>query len=199
MTILFFDTETTGLPDFRMPPDWEGQPRICQLGAILTDAEGKVKAEMNLIMRPDGYLIPRSASDIHGITHEDAIKYGVSIKGALMLFSRLISKAERVVAHNIGFDQFMIEREAIACEFYPKDFMLAASYCTMENSRAVVRIPPTEKMTAAGFTDFKNPNLQECHKHFFGREFDGAHDAMADVRACRDVYFAIQKQQRAAA
>lgn len=44
MGYLFFDTETTGLPDTRMPPEWEGQPHICQLGAIMTDEQGRVKA-----------------------------------------------------------------------------------------------------------------------------------------------------------
>ena len=36
---------------------------------------------------------------------------------------------------------------------------------------------------------FKWPNLQEAHQHAFGKPFDGAHDAMADLRACKDVYF----------
>ncbi len=39
---------------------------------------------------------------------------------------------------------------------------------------------------------YKWPQLQEAYKHFFNKEFDNAHDALADVTACKDVYFAIQ-------
>ena len=191
MTYLFFDTETTGLPDFRLPPSWEGQPRICQLGAILTDKEGKVKAELNMLVRPDGWTIPQQASDVHGITQEDASKYGLSIRGVLGIFNRLIAKAELVVAHNIKFDRLMVLREAIACEFSERDFAFEGS-CTMEQSADVVKIPPTARMQACGMKGYKNPNLQEAYHHFFGQNFIGAHDAMADVRACRDVFFKLQ-------
>lgn len=109
--LLIFDTETTGLPDLRMPPEWEGQPRICQIGAILTDGDGKVKSEINLIIKPDAWKIPDSASQIHGITQDVAEKYGLSAKGVLSVFSRLLLKAERIIAHNIPFDLFMLEIE----------------------------------------------------------------------------------------
>jgi len=46
-------------------------------------------------------------------------------------------------------------------------------------------------MLRSGRTNYKNPSLQEAYRHLFGRNFVGAHDAMADVRACRDVYFAL--------
>ena len=62
MTYLFFDTETTGLPNFKMHIDWEGQPHICQIGAILTTKEGRLLGEMNLMIRPDGWKIPEDAS-----------------------------------------------------------------------------------------------------------------------------------------
>jgi len=47
-------------------------------------------------------------------------------------------------------------------------------------------------MLAAGFTKPKPPKLEECIRHFFNEELDGAHDAMVDVRACRRVYFHLQ-------
>lgn len=189
MTYLFFDTETTGLPDQRMPPSHESQPHICQLGVIVTDREGRVKAELNTLIRPDGWTIPPTASAIHGITQADAERYGLSIKGALSIFARLLKSSERVVAHNIGFDLFMLEvehhRTGVPMELPGK------MACTMESSVNVVKCPPTERMLAKGMTGYKNPNLSETYRHFFGRDFDGAHDAMADVRACRDVFFEL--------
>jgi DNA polymerase-3 subunit epsilon len=191
MTYLFFDTETTGLPDFKQLPSWAGQPHICQLGAILTDRDGKVKAELNMLVRPDGWSIPPEASAIHGITHEDAMRYGLSIRGVLGVFNRLMSKAELVIAHNVRFDRFMVLREASACEFKESDFAFQ-EFCTMEKSAGVLKIPPTARMLAYDMKKYKNPNLMEAYLHFFGRQFEGAHDAMADVRACRDVFFALK-------
>jgi DNA polymerase III subunit epsilon len=188
---IFFDTETTGLCNNKLPASDPGQPHICQLGAILTDQNGRVKAEVNLLVRPEGWVIPQAASDIHGITQYDADAYGLSIKGILTIFNRLLIKAEKLIAHNIRFDLFMLE---IECARTGISLELPHQYaCTMEDSRDILKIPPTQKMAACGMTEFKKPNLQEAYRHFFGREFEGAHDAMADVRACRDVFFAIQK------
>jgi len=36
--------------------------------------------------------------------------------------------------------------------------------------------------------------LSEAYRHAFGKDFDGAHDAMSDIRATKDVYFWITKQ-----
>jgi DNA polymerase III subunit epsilon len=191
---LFFDTETTGLPDLKMPAEWEGQPRICQLGAIVTDRDGRVKAEANLLIRPDGWTIPEAASAVHGISQADAEKYGVTMKGALSVFARLMKMADTLIAHNLRFDLFLLEIEATRTDLSRFAFEFPKGcYCTMTGSTHVLQLPPTQKMQAAGFTKFKNPNLQEAYRHFFGREFEGAHDAMADVRACRDVFFALKK------
>lgn len=63
----------------------------------------------------------------------------------------------------------------------------------MRDATDLVQCPPTERMVAKGMKGFKSPNLQEAYKHFFGVEFEGAHDAMADVRACKDVFFKLKE------
>lgn len=195
MTYLFFDTETTGLPKFYKEANDSCQPRICQLGAILTDKEGRVKAEINLLVKPEGYEISPELSAIHGITQEDAMKYGLSAKGVLSIFDRLLCMAETVVAHNVKFDLFMLKIESAlsGVELH----VPLNPYCTIEASKDILKIPPTAKMMAANIEGYKSPNLQEAHEHFFNRKFEGAHDAMADVRACRDVFFAIQDAKAA--
>lgn len=39
------------------------------------------------------------------------------------------------------------------------------------------------------------PRLQEAYKHAFGKEFEGAHDAMSDIRATKEIYFWLIKAQ----
>lgn len=197
MTILFFDTETTGLPNKTKPLNHQDQPHVCQIGAILMDGQGKVRSEINLIIKPDGWVIPEEASNIHGITQPIAEQYGVAAKGALSLFYRLAETADCIVAHNAGFDKLLIEIMGERTGLQPKRPIFSNLFCTMQKSTDIVKIPPTEKMKAKGMTQFKVPNLQEAFKHFFGKEFEGAHDAMADVRACRDVYYALLKTRAA--
>ena len=54
-------------------------------------------------------------------------------------------------------------------------------------------------MVKAGFNKFKTANLGDAYRHFTGKELENAHSAMADVLACRDVYFAIQDMHGAKA
>jgi DNA polymerase-3 subunit epsilon len=193
MTIVF-DTETTGKANFKRPADDPSQPRIVQLGAILYDEEKRVVAEMNLLVKPDGWAIPKEASDIHGITTERAERYGLPIKTVIMLFIVLCRRAQLSVAHNRPFDKLMVEAELIRLGFTKEleEWRAMAGFCTMEATTPILRLP--------GPYGFKWPKLQEAYVHFFGEEFDGAHDAMADVRACGRVYYAVgEMQQKAAA
>lgn len=41
---------------------------------------------------------------------------------------------------------------------------------------------------------YKVPNLTQTFMHFYGKPFEGAHDAMADIRACRDVFMTLMEQ-----
>lgn len=197
MSKLFFDTESNGLPNMKIPPgDAAGQPNIVQLAAMLTDNEGALMAEISFLVKPEGWTISKELSAIHGITTEMCEMYGLSIKGILSIFSRMALNASSLVAHNIRFDLFMLEIEAARTGVFielPKQY-----YCTMKSATNVVKIPPTPKMASCGMTCFKNPNLAETYRHFFGVDFEDAHNALADVRACKEIYFALQKDDIAA-
>ena len=74
MPILFYDTETTGLPDRKAPSDSPGQPHLVQIAAVLVDPETlEVLGRMNRIVAPDDWTISKEVSAIHGITHERAL------------------------------------------------------------------------------------------------------------------------------
>lgn len=187
---LFFDTETTGLPLFREAPADSRQPHIVQLGAILCDEQRRVVGELNLIVKPDGWTIPDEAAKVHGITTERALRYGVPLRRVMGLFVALADLAEELVAHSYSFDDLMV-RSALArleCQEALENQERRKWFCTMRAATPVLKLP-------GRYGDFKWPSLQEAYTHFMGKPFDGAHDAMADVRACSAVYYALPQNQ----
>jgi DNA polymerase-3 subunit epsilon len=64
--------------------------------------------------------------------------------------------------------------------------------CTARLATPIMKLPPTAKMRAAGRHHPKTANLGEAYLHFTGKPLEGAHDAMVDVLACTEVYFAIK-------
>ena len=89
------------------------------------------------------------------------------------------------VAHNLDFDYFILSGETERCLMRLPD---RDEFCTMKAMTPVCKLP-------GSYDDFKWPKLQEAHKHAFGAEFDGAHDALADVRACMKVYFWLKNNK----
>lgn len=181
--ILVFDTETTGKADFNAEPEAPHQPRLVQLGAILYDKNFVVRSELNMIVRPDGFQIPEEATSIHGITHADALQYGFPELDVMIAFNYLCRRSHVLVAHNLKFDAFIIGKALFMCglEAPPPE----QKFCTMQAMTERCKLP-------GAYGGFKWPSLQEAYKHCFGEEFEGAHDAMADVRACARVYKWLQ-------
>lgn len=198
--ILFFDTETTGLPQDRYPIDHPDQPHIVQLAAQLCADDGKALAGFALIVDPgiaSGVRIPARAAEVHGITDEIAAKLGVPLEFAINAFSHLYQRADLVCAHNIKFDVFVTET-AIARHHKQIRKLQKPMFCTMEAASPIVNLPPTDRMKAAGFTKPKPPKLEEAYKHFLNEELKGAHDAMVDVAACARLYFHLKSLKEVA-
>ncbi|RBJ76452.1 hypothetical protein C3L29_031925 [Pseudomonas sp. MWU12-2534b] len=104
--ILFYDTETNGLPLWSEPSDHPGQPHITQLAAELFDADsGRTLAFMDLMIEPDGWTIPPELEQLTGITTALAQRFGHSLKYALGTFITLWLEAELRFAHTYSFEQ----------------------------------------------------------------------------------------------
>lgn len=193
--ILFFDTETTGFPRKNVRLNHESQPHIVQIAAILCADDGREVSSMNLMINP-GVVIPEITSDIHGITSEIAGKFGLNPSFAANVFMGLAHLAETFVAHNVEFDLKIIDilfdrhLNGIKPGFRRPS---AKIDCTMSMATQILNIPPTEKMISCGFKKPKSPKLSEVYEYYFGVKLEGAHDALVDVKACRDVYFAMKK------
>lgn len=195
MTILVYDTETTGFHQDRLPLDHPSQPYIVQLAAQLCEDDGKPVAGFSLII-DNGVEIPARAATVHGITTEKAVEFGVSPTSALGLFAHFHQRADLIIAHNIKFDKAVMET-AMTRQQGKEMRIKKPCYCTMEVATPIVNLPPTERMLAAGFDKPKAPKLEECIKHFFDEELAGAHDAMIDLAACLRVYLHLKSLEQA--
>ncbi|NID15013.1 3'-5' exonuclease [Luteibacter yeojuensis] len=210
MRVLVYDTETTGLPDWKQPSESEHQPHIVELAALLFDTNTReLIAKQHTLIKPDGWIIPDDVAAIHGITTERAATEGIPEAEALAGFLDLHAMTDLRVAHNESFDarlmRICIKRFAAGDTQEARDliadaFKAAPAYCTCNSAKPIMKLPATEAMRRNGKGHwFKPPNLQEAHQHFLGQTFEGAHSALEDAHACARVYFAIQALTRAAA
>ncbi len=173
--ILVFDTETTGIPSAKKDLSDPTQPRIISLAAILTDNEGNILESMDTLVYHPNLEIPEFITKINGITQADCEERGTTPEAALRQYNDMKARSTIRVAHNISFDKQMIVRETLALgqEHLPYH---GESFCTMQMCRTL---------------GLKG-NLQAMYKALFDREFEDAHNAMADVLACRDIFFKVR-------
>lgn len=185
MKILFYDVETTNKANFKLPPDHKSQPRVVQLAAQLICGEGGEIGALNVIVKPRQFDIPKEASAIHGITTEYAMKHGVCLSWVVGAFHDLAAAADLHVAHNHDFDSFMMKGE---CARMATEFPVRQSFCTMKEMTDVCMLP--------GKYGWKWPSLLEAYRHCFQKDFVGAHNAMVDVNACKEIYFWLMEQRK---
>lgn len=186
--ILFFDTETTGLPaDYNAPAsNLANWPRLVQLSWIVAADTGKIIKKQNYIVRPNGFTIPVNASRLHGITTEKASKDGVYLQEIIDLFLRDLQDCNLIVGHNIEFDKKIVGAELLRLGLN-NPLNIKKSYCTMEGSTNYCKIP--------GYNGrYKYPKLQELYRKLFGRNFDDAHNSAADTQATMECYFEMKKR-----
>lgn len=178
---IFLDTETTGLN--------KSSDRVVQIAWLTVSEDGKELCQHNRLIKPSGFEIPPAAEKIHGISTNVAKRFGVPLRQALLDFARDVDACKVIVGHNLSFDIAMLRpefsRENIEFRVDGKNMI-----CTMRSSTAWCRLPKLD-----GRSGFKWPKLDELHYRLFGRYFEGAHDALADVLATKEVYFELIKRE----
>jgi DNA polymerase-3 subunit epsilon len=173
---LFFDTETTGVPkDYKAPiTNFFNWPRMVQLGFQLWSEKRDLIVEGNYLIKPLNFVIPNDATKIHGITTEQALCDGVFLQEALTKMSWVSEVSHSVVCHNFDYDSKIVGCELLRCGL--ENFIDSKKkYCTMKSSKEYVGIVNT--------FGYKWPQLKKLYWKLFEETFEGAHDAMADIRA----------------
>lgn len=198
MKILFFDTETTGLPgDFDEPyTNVKNWPRLVQLSWILEDTETNEVTEHDFIIEPVGFIIPFAATKIHHITQYFAERNGKPLKEALLKFDLDLLQADLLVGHNIEFDINIVAAEFYRLKKYNKGvfgtgtinqiinkLLSKREFCTMLNGTNYTKIEVPYQ------DEYKWPKLAELYRYFFGYDFKGAHNSLDDIRATRECFW----------
>jgi len=173
--ILFWDCETTGLVNFKLPLSDESQPRILSLAAILCDDSGEIQEKMDTLIHHPGLIIPEFITKINGITQKMCEASGTTIDAALHRYNEMKSRSHTRVAHNLSFDKQMIARETLALGQENESYH-GESFCTVKMCKTI-GLPG---------------KLGEAYKALFGHEMENAHTAMGDVLACKEIFFKVR-------
>jgi DNA polymerase III subunit epsilon len=183
---MFFDTETTGMPrNYKAPlSDLNNWPRLVQIAWLLVEDSAKEIENAEYIIKPDGFTIPKDAAKIHGITTEMARQDGIELETVLNAIEPIVKGAKLLVAHNMQYDEKILGAEFLRAG-YTNPLETKKRKCTMQAATNYCRLP--------GPYGFKWPTLQELHLKLFRKSFEGAHTALADVRACAACYFELKR------
>lgn len=186
--ILFFDVETTGLPDkwnasYKEVNNW---PRIVEFSFSLIDEFENSLLLESYIIKPVGFEIPQESTLIHNISNRKAINEGVEIDYVLNRFESFVTQADLLVAHNIEFDI-----NVILSEFYRHSIQNSigrvsqlclmkstTNFCSLKNSNGI---------------SYKFPSLIELYHKLFRYSPEKSHSALDDVETLVKCFYELKR------
>ncbi|MGL5831421.1 MAG: 3'-5' exonuclease [Candidatus Altimarinota bacterium] len=176
MKIIVFDTETTGFPTPGQP--LEKQPYLCQFAAITLEYNPQNKSiiELNrtdILIKPP-IAIPAESTNVHGIT-DAMVATQKTFPEQVAIILNLFKQADIAIAHNLIFDQQIIEFELERAGL-GKNFLPSQTYDSMKETKGLCKLPGRNG-------NYKSPRLMELHQFLVGQPFQEAHNAMKDVEA----------------
>ena len=183
MCYLAWDTETTGLPMSRQAATPENihlfdKCRIVSLAFVMYSTKGRELSSYHAVVYPDTFQV--TATEIHGITHDHALMYGKKFEE---VYDDLIKamKGHILVAHNSNFDENAFLSECYRRGLSVEPFEATKFVCTLD----LVKL-----------RYLKPKKLVDIYKELTGKELDNAHNALADARACGEVYPLLRDMER---
>lgn len=156
--IVFFDLETTGLD--------LSKDRVVSIATIKVDMDGSTE-EKKILINPE-MPIPTEASDVHGIT-DDMVADAPTF--------RQVSKSLFAYFENCDIAGFN-------SDYYDVPLLMK------EFSRCGIDFPTWELnlVDVLKFEKVLNPNkLSDVYKRYTGKDLDGAHDALNDIKATFEI------------
>lgn len=189
--ILVFDCETTGFYNPKVESTSPLQARVISLGAVLLAPDFTELACLNTLIKPNNWpSINPGAFAQHGLTKQQCELAGMELDEAMEQLITMANDASYKVAHNIEFDNNMLNVEWDHLKQETRDkvtFRDHMEVCTMESMTNICKLPLLRKSMYGG--KFKWPKLKEAYDFCcpMGAPFK-EHDALADVRACASIF-----------
>jgi len=180
--VLFFDTETTGLPKKRgvsALDDSSVWPDLVSISWQLYDDRELVRKESHII-KPEGFKIPDESVRFHGITTELAEVHGKPLNDVLIQFAEDVILSDRIVAHNLEFDKNVIFhsfkwRLSKDVNWWPVN----SEFCSLQKAMNEMKMPSKFGKPS---DPYKMPGLDELWKDTFGTDAPAnAHSSERDV------------------
>lgn len=189
---LVIDVETTGLPKSWNAPvtDLDNWPRAVQIAWIITDEAGNDLKIVDKIIQPDGFDIPKDATEVHQISTEMAKAKGISLKEVLAELATDLATVNSVVAHNISFDEKVLGAEFLRI-IKENPLGKMPTFCTMKEATDFCKIPNKNPRSRSLY---KWPSLEELHEKLFNEPFENAHNAAIDVAICKKCFVALKQK-----
>jgi DNA polymerase III epsilon subunit-like protein len=185
MKILFFDTETNGLPHVKKAPYTvvENWPRTVSIAWRLCDMTSDgitlISEQYHIVLPCENITWSAESMGIHGISMERAKMEGTPIQDILSHFQNDATQASVIVAHNMAFDRPVLLAEfcrlGLDVSWWP-----VKQYCTMDTTKGLCKLPSKYSKPS---DPYKYPRLPELHMYLFGDKGDfDFHSAREDVR-----------------
>lgn len=180
--LLFIDTETSGLPKkwnkpYDTPNNW---PYVLQVAWLVYESNGTLVKEEDFFIQDDSIDIEPSAQKIHGITKEFLKQKGIDKQQVLSSLAKDIDQyCPLIVGHFLELDFHVLNAEYFRIKM-PSPLMDKKHFCTMLNTKHLVRNP------AANYL-----RLDDLYTLLFHGSLQQHHNALADVKATADCFFAM--------
>ena len=183
MCYIAWDTETTGLPMSRQAATPDNthlfdQCRIVSLAFVVYSTKGRELSSYHAVVYPDTFTV--TATEIHGITHDHALMHGKLFEEVYNDFIKAM-KGCILVAHNSSFDENALFSECYRRGLSVEPFKVMKFVCTLDLVKLVY---------------LKPKKLVDIYKELTNKELENAHNALADARACGEVYPLLRDMQR---
>jgi len=182
--IMFFDTETSGLPtrcgyDTYFPPEQivkYNESRIVELAYIVADPITRREIKrVRYIIKPNGEYSTDKTFIYHGISTMKAEADGRDRRLVLDEFCNDLDSVDTIIGHNIKFDYHIVASELVRSG-RPNYLASKKRVCTMNMGQDVMHMA-------------KSPKLVNLYTHLFKKPMEGAHSALGDTLATMECYY----------
>ena len=194
MSILVFDTETTGFPDkigYGPNPNpvqtWSTaykNARVLEVGWNVLDAETLDVIEQDSVLLQHEGVVPEQypgAFNAHHISSQELRTHGVRPEDGLMRFSDALQRVDMFVCHNVDYDAKMM-----AAEFFRYGMSDVAKHLlTMPMNGGSAKLCKIRRMSNG---KWKVPRLEELYAFLFGHQCVQTHRALGDVELTVECY-----------